>query len=291
LWQGEKGNKKMNSTNSGTIKPLIHIKPKKGWQVIDFKELMHYRDLFYFLVTRDIKVKYKQTVLGGLWAIIQPFFSMVVFTLFFGKLAKIPSDGIPYPIFNYTAMVAWTYFSTSITQASNSLVGNTNLVSKVYFPRIIIPLSPILAGLLDFFIAFVVLIGMMFYFHLYPTSMILLTPLLVLLMMLTSSGIGMFLAALNAKYRDIRFTIPFLVQLWMFASPIVYPASMVPEKYRLIYALNPMTGIIEGFRSALLGKMAFPTSMIIVSAVVSIIIFLCGLFYFKQMERYFADII
>jgi len=286
-----KKNTKMNNTNSNTIKPLIHIKPKKGWQVIDFKELRQYRDLFYFLVTRDIKVKYKQTVLGGLWAIIQPFFSMVVFTLFFGKLAKIPSDGIPYPIFNYTAMIAWTYFATSITGSSNSLVGNTNLISKVYFPRLIIPLSPVLAGLLDFFIAFVVLIGMMFYFHLHPTVMILLTPFLVILMMLTSSGIGMFLAAMNAKYRDIKFTIPFLVQLWMFASPIVYPASMIPEKYRLIYALNPMTGIIEGFRSALLGKMAFPTSMITISAVVSLIIFICGLFYFKQMERYFADII
>ena len=260
----------MSNTDSNTTKPLIHIKPKKGWQVIDFKELRQYRDLFYFLVTRDIKVKYKQTVLGGLWAIIQPFFSMVVFTLFFGKLAKIPSDSIPYPIFNYTAMVAWTYFATSITGSSNSLIGNTNLISKVYFPRLIIPLAPALAGLLDFFIAFVVLIGMMFYFHLYPTAMISLTPLLVILMMLTASGIGMFLAALNAKYRDIKFTIPFLVQLWMFASPIVYPASMVPEKFRLIYALNPMTGIVEGFRSALLGKMAFPTSMIIILSLIHI---------------------
>ena len=267
------------------------ITPPRGWLPIDFRELWAYRELLGILVARDIKVKYKQTVLGGLWAIIQPFFSMVVFTLFFGKLAKIPSDGIPYPIFNYTAMIAWTYFATSITGSSNSLVGNTNLISKVYFPRLIIPLSPVLAGLLDFFIAFVVLIGMMFYFHLYPTVMILLTPFLITLMMLASSGIGMFLSALNAKYRDIKFTIPFLVQLWMFASPIVYPASMVPEKYRLIYALNPMTGIIEGFRSALLGKMAFPTSMILISAVVSLIIFTCGLFYFKQMERYFADII
>lgn len=271
--------------------PLIHIKPKKGWQLIDFKELRQYRDLFYFLVVRDIKVKYKQTVLGGLWAIIQPFFSMIVFTLFFGKLAKMPSDGIPYPIFNYTALVAWTYFATSISGSGNSLIGNSNLITKVYFPRLVIPLSPALAGLLDFSIAFVVLIAMMFYFHIYPTIMILLVPFLVVLMMLTASGVGMVLAALNAKYRDIRYTIPFLVQLWMFASPVVYPASLVPEKYRLLYALNPMVGIIEGFRSALLGTVAFPTQMILVSAIVSITLFTFGLFYFKQMERHFADII
>ncbi|HPJ67535.1 MAG TPA: ABC transporter permease [Desulfobacteraceae bacterium] len=281
----------MNQPEIDTRKPHIHIKPKKGWQVIDLGELRQYRDLFYFLVIRDIRVKYKQTVLGGLWAIIQPFFAMVVFTLFFGKLAKIPSDGIPYPIFNYTAMVAWTYFSTSITGSANSLVSNTNLISKVYFPRIVVPLSPVLAGLLDFFIAFIVLIGMMFYFHVYPNTMIVFLPILVLMMVLTSSGIGMVLAALNAKYRDIKFTIPFLIQLWMFASPIVYPVSMIPEKYRLLYALNPMTGIIEGFRAILLGTVAFPGKMILISAILSIVIFLFGLFYFKQMERYFADII
>jgi len=271
--------------------PLIHIKHKKGWQLIDFKELRQYRDLFYFLVVRDIKVKYKQTVLGGLWAIIQPFFAMVVFTLFFGRLAKMPSDGIPYPIFNYTALVAWTYFSTSISGSGNSLIGNSNLITKVYFPRLIVPLSPALAGLLDFCIAFIVLIGMMFYFHIYPTIMILLVPFLVVLMMLTATGVGMFLAALNAKYRDIRYTIPFLVQLWMFASPIVYPASLIPEKYRLLYALNPMVGIIEGFRSALLGTVAFPTQMILISMTVSVALFVFELFYFKQVEQHFADII
>lgn len=281
----------MSQSDSTGIKPFIHIRPKKGWQLIDFRELSQYRDLFYFLVVRDIKVKYKQTVLGGLWAIIQPFFAMVVFTLFFGKLAKMPSDGIPYPIFNYCAMVAWTYFATSITQSGNSLIENTNLISKVYFPRLTISLSPVLAGLLDFSIAFVVLIGMMFYFHIYPTPMILLVPILVILTMLTASGVGMVLAALNAKYRDIRYAIPFLVQLWMFASPIVYPASIVPEKYRLIYALNPMTGVIEGFRSALLGTAAFPTITVLISFFVSTIVFIFGMFYFKRMERYFADII
>jgi len=271
--------------------PLIHIKPKKGWQVIDFRELEQYPDLFYFLVARDIKVKYKQTVLGGLWAIIQPFFSMMVFTLFFGKLAQMPSDGIPYPIFNFTAMIAWTYFAGVVSGSGNSLVGNSNLISKVYFPRLIIPLTPALAGLLDFTIAFIVLLGMMLYFKIAPTLLILIVPLLVLLMMLTSSGVGMILAALNAKYRDIRYTIPFLVQLWMFASPIVYPASIVPEKYRIWYALNPMVGIIEGFRSALLGSVAFPSGVLLVSAVISIILFVAGALYFRQTERYFADII
>jgi len=272
-------------------KPYLVIKPKKGWQLIDFKELREYRDLFYFLVARDIKVRYKQTVLGGLWAIIQPFFMMIVFTLFFGNLAKVPSDGIPYPIFNYSALVAWMYFANSITFSGNSLVDNTALISKVYFPRLIAPLAPVLAGLLDFSIAFVLLIGMMFYFQIYPTTMIVFLPLLVILMMLTASGVGMFLAALNAKYRDIRYTITFLVQFWMFASPVVYPASMIPEKYHVIYALNPMAGVIEGFRSALLGTIAFPTQMLLVSTLVSIIIFVIGALYFKQTERYFADVI
>ncbi|MFC1918887.1 ABC transporter permease [Chloroflexota bacterium] len=272
-------------------KPHLIIRPKKGWQLVDFKELKAYRDLFYFLVTRDIKVRYKQTVLGGLWAIIQPFFMMVVFTLFFGNLAKVPSDGIPYPIFNYSAMVAWTYFSNTINHSGNSLVQNTALISKVYFPRLIAPLAPALAFLLDFAIAFVILIGMMLYYHIYPTIMTLFLPLLIILMMFTASGVGMFLAALNAKYRDIRLTIPFLVQFWMFASPVVYPVSMLPEKYHLIYAINPMTGVIEGFRSALLGTVAFPTQMLLVSTLVSIVIFIAGALYFRQTERYFADVI
>ncbi len=281
----------MTQSASQNTKPVIHIKPKKGFQFVDFHELAQYRDLLFFLVARDIKVKYKQTVLGGLWAVIQPFFMMVVFTLFFGKLAKIPSDGIPYPIFNYTAMVAWTYFTAATTSAGNSVVGSGNLLSKVYFPRIFIPMTSVLAGLLDFFISFLLLFGMMYYFHIYPNTMIMVLPLLILLMMLTASGIGMILAALNAKYRDIRYTIPFLMQFWMFATPIVYPASMVPEKYRILYALNPMTGIIEGFRSSLLGTVAFPTDMVIISAVISLTLFFAGLIYFKQVERYLADII
>jgi len=272
-------------------KPYLVIKPKKGWQLIDFKELIAYRDLFYFLVVRDIKVRYKQTVLGGLWAIIQPFFLMVVFTLFFGNLAKVPSDGIPYPIFNYSAMVAWIYFSNSITNSGNSLIQNTALISKVYFPRLITPLAPVLAFLLDFAVAFVILIGMMLYYQIYPTIMTLFLPFLIILMMFSASGVGMFLAALNVQYRDIRYTLTFLVQLWMFASPVVYPVSMLPEKYHLIYAINPMTGVIEGFRSALLGTTAFPTQIVLVSTLASIIIFIAGALYFRQTERYFADVI
>jgi len=281
----------MKSSESRDSKVFIHIKPKKSWQIPDLKELKEYRDLFYFLVIRDIKVKYKQTVLGGLWAIIQPFLSMLVFTLFFGHLAKIPSDGVPYPIFNYSAMVVWTYFATSIAGSGNSLVGSTNLLTKVYFPRLIIPLSPVLANLLDFGIAFVVLIGMMIYFGFYPTLSIFFVPVLMLLLVFTACGVGAALAALNAKYRDIKYAIPFLIQLWLFASPVVYPASMVPEKYRVLYALNPMAGILEGFRSALLGTVPFPATTVAISAIVSFILFLFGVLYFRQMERYFADII
>ena len=272
-------------------KPYLVIKPKKGWQLISFKELAAYGDLFYFLVIRDIKVRYKQTVLGGLWAIIQPFFLMVVFTLFFGNLAKVPSDGVPYPVFNFSAMIAWTYFANSITDSGNSLIQNTALISKVYFPRLIAPLVPVVAFLLDFAIAFVILIIMMLCYGIYPTIMILFLPLLIILMMFTASGVGMFLAAINAQYRDIRYTLQFLVQFWMFASPVVYPVSMIPEKYHLIYAINPMAGVIEGFRSVLLGTTAFPIQMVLVSTVVSIIIFIIGALYFKQTERIFADVI
>ncbi len=250
-----------------------------------------YRDLFYFLITRDIKVRYKQTVLGGLWAIIQPFFMMVVFTLFFGNLARVPSDGIPYPIFNYSAMVAWTYFANAITSSGNSLIQESALISKVYFPRLIAPMAPVIAFLLDFVIAFVILVGMMIYYHIYPTIMTLLLPILVLLMMFTASGVGMFLAAMNAKYRDIRYAIPFLVQFWMFASPVVYPVSMIPEKYHLIYAVNPMVGVIEGFRSVLLGTVAFPTQIVLISTLVAVIMFVIGALYFRRTERHFADII
>lgn len=283
-------NQKIANKNEQKITPLV-IKPKKGWQVIDFKELYEYRDLFYFFVMRDIKVRYKQTVLGGLWAIIQPFCLMVIFSLFFGKLGKIPSDGVPYPIFSYAALVPWFYFSTAINNSANSLLGAQNLITKVYFPKIITPVTPALAGLIDFVLAFVVLLAMMVWFDIYPTVKLVILPLLILLMVISAVGVGMILATLNAKYRDIRYTISFIIQFWMFATPIVYPASMISEKHQLIYALNPMVGVVEGFRSVLLGTTEFPTEMVLVSAVVSTILFIVGLFYFKQMERYLADII
>jgi len=268
----------------------ILIQHKKGRDFINPKEFLEYRDLLIFLVIRDIKVKYKQTVLGGLWAIIQPFFMMVVFTLFFGKLAKIPSDGIPYPLFNFAAMVVWTYFSTAINSSVDSIMGSGNLISKIYFPRIFIPLTPVIAGLLDFAIAFIVLLGMLLFFHSWPSLTILALPALIILLVFTASGVGLLLAGLSTKYRDVKFMIPFLVQFWMFASPIVYPTSMIPDEYRLLYAINPMTGIIEGIRSCLTGA-NIPLDLILVSVVVSALVFATGLIYFKKVERFFADII
>ncbi len=272
-------------------KPYTVIKPRKGWQLFDFRELKRYRDLFYFLVIRDIKVRYKQTVLGGLWAVIQPLFMMIIFTIFFGKLAKIPSEGVPYPVFNFSAMVVWTYFANAITFSGNSLIQDREMIAKVYFPRLFAPLAPVIGFLLDFAIAFIILLGMMLYYHIYPTVMTLLVPLLLLIVVLTASGTGMLLSALNVKYRDIKYTMTLLVQLWMFASPVVYPTSIVPEEYHLIYALNPMAGVIESFRSVLLGTTAFPTQMLLVSTLASLVIFAIGAFYFKQTERYFADVI
>jgi lipopolysaccharide transport system permease protein len=270
--------------------PFIHMKPGEGWQLIDCAELKQYQDLFYFLVVRDVKVKYKQTILGGLWAIIQPLFAMFVFTIFFGRLARIPSDNIPYPLFSLSGLVLWTYFANAVSGAGNSLVGDANLISKVYFPRIFIPFTPVAAGLLDLFIAFVFLLGFKFFYSLHIDFSILVVPLLILLTILTAAGVGSFLAALNAKYRDVRYVIPFLIQLWMFASPIVYPSSLLPDRYRLLYAMNPLVGIIEGFRAALLG-LPFPVVTVAVSATAACGFFLTGVFYFKQTERYLADII
>ena len=267
------------------------IKPSRGISLPDFSELWEYRDLFYFLVLRDIKVRYKQTVLGGLWAIIQPFFTMVVFSLFFGKLAKVPSDGIPYPIFSYAALVPWTFFAQGLTNSSNSLVGSANLITKVYFPRIIIPLSSVVSGIIDFFIAFAVLIGIMFFYNIYPTINIVWLPLLLLLAFITSLGVGMWLSALNVEFRDVRYVVPFLIQIWLFATPIAYPSSLLPEPWRTIYGLNPMVGVTEGFRWALLGTTTAPGPIIIVSSLVTLIILFTGIIYFNRMERTFADVV
>jgi lipopolysaccharide transport system permease protein len=273
------------------VQSLTIIEPHKGWIPINLKEIWKYRELFYFLTKRDIKVRYKQTVLGGLWAIIQPLFTMIIFTLFFGKLAKVPSDGIPYPIFVYAGLLPWTYFSNALTASGNSLVGSSNLITKVYFPRLIIPASASLAGLVDFLIALSILGVMMMYYQFLPGISVLLFPVLIGLTFLCAVGVGLWLSALNVQYRDIRYAIPFAIQLWMFVSPVIYPVSMVSEKYRWLLALNPMGGVITAFRASLLGHQPIDWSLLIISAVIIVFVFFSGMFYFRKMEKTFADVI
>jgi lipopolysaccharide transport system permease protein len=276
----------------GASANVIVIEPSRGWVSLKLRELWEYRELFYFLTWRDIKVRYKQTALGAAWAIIQPFFTMVVFSLFFGKLAKIPSDGIPYPIFAFAALVPWTFFANGLSESSNSLVSSANLIKKVYFPRLVVPISGVLGGLPDFLLAFLVLIGMMFYYGVYPAAVSLLwLPLFLLLALVTALGVGLWLSALNVEYRDVRYTIPFLTQLWLFATPIAYPSSLLSEPWRTLYGLNPMVGVVEGFRWALLGTDTAPGPIIIVSAFASLAILVSGAFYFRRMEKTFADVV
>jgi len=270
--------------------PTVVIRPPRGWVPINLKDLWVYRELLYFLTWREIKVRYKQTILGFAWAILQPFFMMVVFTLFFGTLAKIPSEGIPYPLFNYAALLPWTLFAEGISRSSNSLVQDRNLVQKIYFPRLVMPLSGILSPVVDFAIAFTILIGMMFYFGYPPTIKVLLLPVFIILALMTSLGVGLWLSAINVKYRDIRYIIPFLVQLWLFASPVVYSSSLLPEQYRIIYGLNPMAGVIEGFRWTLLGTEP-PGSLIAISVIIVVVLLISGAFYFRHNEKIFADVI
>jgi lipopolysaccharide transport system permease protein len=274
-----------------TTPPITIVEPSHGWISLKLRDLWEYRELLYFLTWRDIKVRYKQTALGATWAVIQPFFTMVVFSLFFGRLAKIPSDGIPYPIFAYAALVPWTFFAQGLTQSSNSLVGSAHLITKVYFPRLVIPISSVLSGLVDFAIAFIVLIGMMFYYGLYPTGAIVFLPGLLLLALITALGVGLWLSALNVKYRDVRYTVGFLTQFWLFATPIAYPSSLLSEPWRTIYGINPMVGVVEGFRWALLGTETAPGPILMVSALVSIALLIGGAFYFRRMEKTFADIV
>lgn len=275
----------------GSEPVVVHIAASKGWVSLQLRELVAYRELLYFLVWRDIKVRYKQTALGASWAVIQPFFTMVVFSLFFGKLAKIPSDGVPYPIFSFAALVPWTFFATSLTNASNSLVGSANLIKKVYFPRLAIPIATVLSGLVDFGIAFLMLVGMMLWFGLTPTLQALWLPLFVLLALITSLGVGLWLSAMNVKYRDVKYVVPFLTQFWMFATPVAYPSSLLSGKWQAVYALNPMVGVVEGFRWSLLGTKTNPTAVIAVSAAASIVVLVSGAFYFRRMERTFADVV
>jgi lipopolysaccharide transport system permease protein len=271
--------------------PTLRIAPSKGWVPLKLRELWEYRELLYFLVWRDIKVRYKQTALGATWAIIQPFFTMVVFSLFFGYLGKIPSDGIPYPIFSFAALVPWTFFANGLGQSSNSLVGSSNLITKVYFPRLIIPLASVFAGIIDFLLAFVVLIAMMFYYGTAPTINALYLPLFLLLALVTSLGVGLWLSALNVEYRDVRYVVPFITQFWLLATPIAYPSSLLPEPWRTIYALNPMVGVVEGFRWALLGTNTAPGPIIAVSSGAALMLLITGAFYFRRMEKTFVDIV
>ena len=271
--------------------PTLRISPPSRWTSLEFRELWEYRELLYFLIWRDVKVRYKQTALGAAWAVIQPFFMMVVFSLFFGRLAKVPSDGIPYPVFTFCALLPWQLFANALTESSNSLVGNQNLITKVYFPRLVVPISAVLGGLVDFVIAFVILLGMMLYYGIVPGWAIVTLPGFILLAVLTALGVGLWLSALNVQYRDVRYTIGFLVQLWLFLTPVAYPSSIVPEQWRPLYGLNPMAGVVEGFRWALLGKSQPPGAMLWVSVAAVIVILFGGLYYFRRMEQQFADIV
>jgi lipopolysaccharide transport system permease protein len=271
--------------------PVTIIRPSRGWVVPDLRELWVYRELLYFLVWRDIKVRYKQTALGASWAIIQPFFTMVVFSLFFGRLAGIPSDGVPYPIFSFAALVPWTFFANGLSMSSNSLVNSQNLLKKVYFPRLAIPTATVLAGVVDFLLAFIVLLAMMAYYGIVPTWNVLWLPLFLLLALVTSLGAGLWLSALNVLYRDVRYAVSFLVQFWLFATPIAYPSSLLSEPWRTVYGLNPMVGVVEGFRWALLGTETEPRAIVAVSALAALLLLGGGLFYFRRMEKQFADVV
>jgi lipopolysaccharide transport system permease protein len=272
--------------------PVTRIEPSRGWVSLRLGDLWRYRELLYFLTWRDIKVRYKQTLFGAAWAIIQPLMTMVVFSLFFGGLAQIPSDGVPYPIFSYAALVPWTFFANSLQQASQSLVTSANLLKKVYFPRLIIPFATVMAGVVDFLLAFAVLIVMMLAFGIVPTVNVVFLPFFLLLALITSLGVSLWLSAMNVQFRDIRYTLPFLTQFWLFITPIAYPSSLIEnELLRVLYAVNPMAGVVEGFRWALLGTETAPGPMLIVSALAALILFISGLFYFRRMEANFADIV
>src|SRR5271170_7726973 len=270
---------------------LLRITPPGRWWAIPFDELWNYRELLYFFIWRDIKVRYKQTAIGAAWAVLQPLLTMLVFTLFFGKLAKIPTQGLPGPVFFYCALLPWTYFATALQNATNVVVEQQRVITKIYFPRLVLPFSAVLSGLVDFAIAFVMLLALMAYYHIAPTRTILLLPLFLLLSVATALAVGLWLAALNALYRDVRYVVPFLVQFWMFASPVAYPSSLVPERWRVLYGLNPMAGVIDGFRWSLASHGEPPSRLIFVSAGVVLVVLLSGLAYFQKMETTVADVV
>ena len=272
--------------------PLVVIEPRSSWKLLDMTELWAYRELLYFLTWRDVKVRYKQTFLGVAWAVIQPLFTMAIFTLFFGRLAGLDSrtGGIPYPLFAYAGLLPWTFFSNALTSSGNSLVGNANLITKVYFPRIIVPTAAVAAGLIDFAIGFLLLVPLMIYYGVSVTGNLLMIPVLVLLITILATAVGMWLSALNVKYRDIRFALPFVIQLWMFVSPIIYPASILPPRWRWLLDLNPLTGIIEAFRSALFGQ-TFNWTSLAIATVLTLLSLVYAAFSFSRVERRFADIV
>jgi lipopolysaccharide transport system permease protein len=295
-WRSLPGSENMQSTlrkveiNNQDTPEEFHVRIEPVSKITGFKlrELWEFRELLYFFTWRDVKVRYKQTLLGATWAILQPFMSMVVFSLFFGRLAKIGSDGLPYPIFNYAALLPWSYFSGALSGAAHSLVGSSHMITKIYFPRLILPISAVISGLVDFAFAFLVLIGMMLYYQIQPTIYVLLLPFLLLLAMITAIGVGLWFSAFNVRYRDVRYIVPFLVQLWMFGTPVVYSSSLLSEPWRTLYGLNPMVGVVEGFRWALLGSNP-PGPMLWLSIIVALVLFITGLLYFRKMETTFAD--
>lgn len=270
---------------------VVRRQARPGWVAIDFTELWRYRELLVFQAIRDIKVRYKQTLLGAAWAILQPVMTMVVFSIFFGKLAKVPSDGIPYPLFAFCALLPWQLFVHALTYSSNSLVDNANVLTKVYFPRLILPFASVIAGLVDFAIAFVVLLGMMAYYGTVPGWAVLTIPLFTLITISAALSVGLWLSALNVQYRDIRYTLPFLAQLWLFVTPVAYSSSLVPPQWQVLYGINPMVGVVEGFRWALLGKSLPPGPMLMVSVGATVVLLVGGLFYFRRMEKTYADIV
>jgi lipopolysaccharide transport system permease protein len=284
----------VNATVEKTIlaKPLVlRITPPSRWWAIPLGELWSYRELLYFFVWRDIKIRYKQTAIGAAWAVLQPFLTMLVFSLFFGKLARIPSDGLPYPIFYYSALLPWMYFAAALQNATNTIVENQRLITKVYFPRLALPISAVLSGLVDFGVSSVMFLVMMVYYGIRPGAAVLWLPVFLLLAILTALGVGLWLSALNAIYRDVRYVLPFLVQVWLFASPVVYSSSLVPVKWRWLYGLNPMAGVIEGFRWSLTGRGDAPGRLIYVSAGAVIVVLLSGIGYFQKMETTVADVV
>jgi lipopolysaccharide transport system permease protein len=271
--------------------PVTVIKPPGRWGALDLREVWRYRELLYFLVWRDLKVRYKQTVFGGAWAILQPLLTMVVFTIVFGRFINVPSDGVPYPVFSYTALLPWTLFAGGVARAGNSLIQDPNLLSKVYFPRLALPLAAVSSLLLDFCVAFVILLGLMFYYEIAPGPKALAVPGFLLLAYVATVGIGLWLSALNVKYRDINYVTPLLVQFWLFLTPVAYPVSLVPDEWQGVYSLNPMVGVVEGFRWALLGTSSLSVGVILTSSAAALILVVGGLLHFRRTESEFADVV